>query len=551
MNIKEYSNLLVPNVIYDYEYYEKKYPKRNLKEGAMVTRFAPSPTGFVHMGSLYASFADLQFAKQTGGVAFLRIEDTDGKRTVENGIEGIIKDFENLNITWDEGPTQGGNYGPYVQSERKDIYKAYVKKLIEEGKAYPCFMTEEEIDEVRKIQEASKDRIGIYGSWAKCRNLSQEEVIAKINNNIPYIIRLKSNGDFNNKVILNDEIKGYIEMPENDLDIVILKNDDLPTYHFAHAVDDHLMHTTHVIRGDEWVSSYPIHAQMFDMLGFEKPKYAHIAPITVKEDNVIRKLSKRKDKGAAISYYNNLGVPPVVIRLYLATINNSGFEDWYTKNPSLTIDDYTFEFSKMPVGGSLFDIEKLNSISRIYFSSLSASKVYEGLLQYTSIYDKEFNEILVNNEEYATKVFNIEREVEKPRKDITSYSDIKELTWYMFDELFDNHIKEYQFDRINDSNEIKNIITIYLSKYFNINDDKETWFNKVKLLCDELGYASNMKEYKLNPTNYKGNVADIANVIRVALTTKSQTPDLYEIISIMGISKIEYRINQLINNYLK
>lgn len=550
MTIKEYSDLLVPNVLHDYEYYENLYPKRDLNEGAMVTRFAPSPTGFVHMGSLYASFADLQFAKQTGGLAFLRIEDTDGKRTVENGIEGIIKDFEDLNITWDEGPTQGGKYGPYVQSERQDIYKAYIKKLIMEGKAYPCFMTEAEIDEVRKIQEASKNRIGIYGSWAKYRNLTQEEVIEKINAKIPYIIRLKSNGDFNNKVILNDEIKGYIEMPENDLDVVILKNDDLPTYHFAHAVDDHLMHTTHVIRGDEWVSSYPIHAQMFDMLGFEKPKYAHIAPIAVKEGNVIRKLSKRLDKGAAISYYNNLGVPSVVIRLYLATINNSGFEDWYSKNPNLTIDDYVFEFSKMPVGASLFDIEKLNSISKIYFSSLKASNVYEGLLQYTSVYDKEFNEILINNKEYAIKVFNIEREVEKPRKDITSYSDIKELTWYMFDELFDSHNKEYQFDKITDKNEIKTIITTYLNKYFDINDDKETWFSKVKLLCDELGYASNMKEYKLNPGNFKGNVADVANVIRVSLTTKSQTPDLYEIISIMGIYKIQYRINYILNSYL-
>ncbi|MDD3186963.1 MAG: glutamate--tRNA ligase [Bacilli bacterium] len=548
MTNKEYSNIVIPEISKDWTYYENKYPERNLEKCAMVTRFAPSPTGFVHMGSLYTSFSDLQMAKQTNGVAYLRIEDTDGKRTVENGVEGIINDFKSLNITWDEGPTQGGAYGPYIQSERMDIYKAFAKKLIEEEKAYPCFMTEDEINQVRTMQEVGKLRIGIYGTYSKYRNLGKEEAIAKIKADTPYIIRFKSNGNFENKIILDDLIKGKIEMPENDQDIVIIKSDGLPTYHFAHVVDDHLMRTTHVIRGDEWVSSYPIHDELFKSLGFKLPYFAHIAPITIKEGEAIRKLSKRKDKEAAISYYSQKGIPADVIKLYLATVNNSGFEDWYTRNPNLTIDDYTFEFSKMPIGGSLFDIEKLNSISRIYFSSLTAAKIYDGLKEYTETYDKEFNEIVKREKEYTTNVLNIERNIAKPRKDISSYSDIKDLNWYMFDELFFEKEKNYEFQKINDKNEIANIIKEYFNSYFDLNDDKDTWFNKVKLLCDKLGYASNMKEFKQNPDIFKGNVSDIATVIRVSLTTKSQTPDLYEIMQVMGMDRINKRIDYLNNN---
>ena len=537
MTRKEYSEILVPNVEHDWEYYEKKYPERTLKEGEMVTRFAPSPTGFVHMGSLYASFVDLQMAKQSHGVAYLRIEDTDQKREVENGIEGIIKDFKNLNIKFDEGPSFGGEYGPYVQSERGDIYRAYVRKLIEEDKAYPCFCTPEELDETRNIQELEKTRIGYYGTWAKCRSLTMEETLEKINNGEKYIIRLKSPGNFNNKVILHDLIKGNIEMPENDIDIVILKSDNLPTYHFAHAIDDHLMHTTHVIRGDEWVSSWNVHEQLFNVLGFKLPNYAHIAPFTIKEGNTIRKISKRKDPEAAVSYYHKAGIPTDVIRLYLATINNSTFEAWYLQNPDKTIDDFKFEFDKCPIGGSLFDIQKLMSISKVYFSAQKASKVYEGLLEYTKEYDNEFYELLLKYKEYAINVLNIEREVPRPRRDIGAYQDIRTYTWYMFDELY---FKEAKFNNEKDYN--VELLKDYINNYFDEKDSKDEWFNKIKELAPKYGYASETKAYKQEPEKYKGSVGDICEAIRVSVTSLTMTPDLYEILKLLGKNRIIERI---------
>ncbi len=537
MTRKEYSELLVPNVEHDVAYYEAKYPERNLEPGAMVTRFAPSPTGFVHMGSLYASFVDLQMAKQSNGVVMLRIEDTDQKREVENGIEGIINDFNNLNIKFDEGPSYGGNYGPYVQSERGDIYRAYVRKLIEEGNAYPCFCTPEELDEQRNIQELEKDRIGYYGTWAKCRTLTMDEVITKVNNGEKYIIRLKSPGSFNNKIILHDLIKGNIEMPENDIDIVLLKSDNLPTYHMAHAVDDHLMHTTHVIRGDEWVASYPIHEQLFKVLAHKLPKYAHIAPITIKEGNTIRKLSKRKDPAAAVSYYHKLGIPTDAIRLYLATINNSTFEAWYLQNPDKTIDDFHFEFDKCPIGGSLFDVQKLISISKIYFSAMKATDVYEGALKHTAEYDAKFNEILKNHKDYSINVLNIEKEIARPRKDISSFSDVRTFTWYMYDELYFDEAtfdleKKYNLDLLKD----------YVNNYYDENDSKEDWFNKIKEMAPKYNYASEMKSYKQEPDKYTGHVGDICEAIRVATTSLTATPDLYEILKLLGKTRILKRL---------
>lgn len=539
MTNKEYSDFLIPNVEHDFEYYENKYPKRDLKDGAMVTRFAPSPTGFVHMGSLYTSFSDLQFAKQTDGVCMLRIEDTDGKRTVENGVQGILNDFKSLNISFDEDPEKGGNYGPYIQSERKDIYASFAKKLIEEDKAYPCFCTEDDLNEIRTLQEASKDRIGYYGSYARCRDLTREQVIEKIKNGEKYIIRLKSNGSFVNKIVLNDLIKGKIEMPENDMDIVIIKGDGLPTYHFAHAVDDHLMRTTHVFRGDEWVASYPVHEQLFKMLDFELPKYAHIAPITVKEGNVVRKLSKRKDKGAAISYYAKEGIPSEVINLYLATVNNSNFEEWYTNNSDKTIDDFTFTFNKMPIGGSLFDIDKLTNISKIYFSRKSGAEIYDGLIPYLKEYDNEFYEIVLNNKDKMINILNIEKYIKRPRKDIASYSDVKKYTWYMFDELINEDsykdiIKKDFYDAA--------IVKEYFEEYYDACDDKDTWFSKIKVLAEKFGFAKEVKNYKEHPENYKGHVGDICEMIRVSQTSLNQTPDLYELLKYLDKESINRRI---------
>ena len=545
MTNKEYAEILIPNVEHDWEYYEQKYPKRNLKEGAMVTRFAPSPTGFVHMGSLYTSFSDLQFAHQTGGVAYIRIEDTDQKREVENGIEGIIKDFNDLNIKWDEGPSYGGEYGPYIQSERKDIYQAFARKLIEEELAYPCFCSEETLDITRKNQEIKKARIGYYGKYARCRNYSKEQVMEKINNGEKFIIRFKSPGNYDNKVVLNDLIKGHIEMPENDLDIVIIKSDGLPTYHFAHVVDDHLMRTTHVFRGDEWVSSYPIHDQLFKVLGFELPKFGHIAPITIKDNGSIRKLSKRKDPEAAISYYYKLGIPTEVINLYLATVNNSAFEEWYTNNPTLTVDDYEFTFDKMPVGGSLFDIDKLMSISKIYFSRQKSEDIYENLLKYLEVNDPEFYELVKNNKEKTINTLSIEKYIARPRKDIASYSDYKKYFWYMYDELFTKDAyDEVEFKEFYNGD----ILEDYINNYYNEKDDKDTWFNKIKDLAEKHGFAKEVKAYKANPESYKGHVGDVCELIRVAITSKVQTPDLYEILNVLGKDTIKNRIELFKSN---
>ena len=549
MTNKDLADLIFPNITKTIEDYEKIYPKRDLPEGAMVTRFAPSPTGFVHMGSLLASFISSKAAKDTKGVFYLRIEDTDQKREVPNGIEGIVKDLQNFEIKIDEGALSRtesiGAYGPYIQSERKEIYQAFIKHLLEVGMAYPCFCSEDHLKEIREMQEATKSRIGYYGRYAVCRNLKIEEAYNRIKNGEKFIIRLKSPGDFEKKIIVNDLVKGKIEFPENDLDIVIMKSDGLPTYHFAHLVDDHLMRTTHVTRGDEWVSSLPVHIQLFQMFGFEPPKYAHLSPILKQEGETKRKLSKRKDPEAAMSYYAELGIPIKAVHLYLMTIANTNFEQWYDQNKDKTLDDFKFDFKKISASGSLFDVEKLINISRNYISFLSAEEVYENVLNWSATYDKELHELLEKYKEYTINIFSIERYQKKPRKDYESWSSIKKNIWYMYDELFTN--VEYDFQKITDDKEISKILKTYLEKYYQENDDKDTWFNKIKELTAELGYCSNMKEYKENPDNYKGSVADISTVIRVALTSSSMTPDLYEIMKLLGKERITSRINQVIN----
>ena len=548
MTYKDLADLIFPNIAKTVADYEAMYPKRDLPEGAIVTRFAPSPTGFVHMGSLLASFISSKAAKDTNGVFYLRIEDTDQKREVENGIEGIVEDLKNFKINIDEGALSRtesiGNYGPYIQSERKEIYHAFIKYLLEQGLAYPCFCTEEQIEETRKMQEATKSRIGYYGRYAVCRHLKLEEAYEKIKNGEKYIIRLKSPGNFEHKVIVNDLVKGKIEFPENDLDIVIMKSDGLPTYHFAHLVDDHLMRTTHITRGDEWVSSLPIHIQLFKVFGFEPPKYAHLSPIMKQDGDTKRKLSKRKDPEAAMSYYAKLGIPVEAVHLYLMTIANTNFEQWYDQNKDKSIDEFKFDFKKISSSGALFDLEKLINISRNYISYLKAEDVYENVLNWSKTYDQDFNKLLTKYKDYTIKIFSIERYQKKPRKDYESWSSIKKNIWYMYDELF-NDVK-YDWGNIQDKNEIKNILELYLNKYYNELDDKDTWFNNIKLLCDELGYASNMKDYKENPDNYKGSVADVSTVIRVALTSSSMTPDLYEIMHLFGANMIRNRINKII-----
>jgi len=550
MTHKDLADLIFPHITKTVEDYEKMYPERDLPEGAIVTRFAPSPTGFVHMGSLLASFIERKAAKDTSGVFYLRIEDTDQKREVENGIEGIVTDLRNFKIEIDEGAVSRtesfGEYGPYIQSERKEIYQTFIKHLIELGLAYPCFCSAEQLDETREMQEATKARIGYYGRYAVCRNIKLEDAYNRIKNGEKYIIRLKSPGDFEKKVVIQDAVKGKIEFPENDLDIVIMKSDGLPTYHFAHLVDDHLMRTTHVIRGDEWVSSLPIHVQLFKVFGFNPPKYAHLSPIMKQEGDTKRKLSKRKDPEAAMSYYAKLGIPTEAVHLYLMTIANTNFEQWYDQNKDKSIDDFKFDFKKISSSGALFDLEKLMNISRNYISYLKAEDVYENVLNWSKEYDNELYEILDKYKEYTINLFSIERYQKKPRKDFESWSTVKNNIWYMYDEFF-NEVN-YDFQKIISKEEIKNILELYINKYYNELDDKDTWFNKIKELCDELGYASNMKDYKENPDNYKGNIADVSTVIRVALTSSSMTPDLYELMKLLGTTRIKERINKAIEN---
>lgn len=545
---KKLADLIFPDITLTIEDYEKKYPKRDLDKNAVVTRYAPSPTGFIHIGALLASFTESTFAKQSNGVFYLRIEDTDTKRTIDNGINTIIDGLREFGVTFDEGPTseteETGSYGPYIQSQRRDIYKTFIKHLIMQGKAYPCFCSEEEISELREYQTKKKMRIGYYGKSAKCRNLSPEEAIERINAGESYVIRLKSPGNFENKIKFNDVIRGDIEMPENDIDIVIMKGDGLPTYHFAHLVDDHLMHTTHVIRGDEWVPSLPLHYQLFEMFGFEPPKYCHISPLMKNDNGGVRKLSKRKDPECAMSYYHELGVPKEAVMLYLATVTNSNFEEWYLQNRDKDIMDFKFTFDKMNKSGALFDLDKLMNLSKTFISSIKATDLYERAKVYFKEYDEEFYNIFTKDADYSTKILNVEREVPKPRKDLGCYGDIKKEFWYMYDELFNVSLDEYEFKNINDKDEIKNILTTYVEKYYDSSDDNQTWFNKMKELCDELGYASDMKAYKANPEAFKGNVADVSMVLRVALTSKSMTPDLHELMAILGVDKIKERFNR-------
>ena len=548
MTNKDLANVMYPNVtktIYDYEVI---YKERNLPEGAIVTRFAPSPTGFVHMGSLLTAFIASKIPKDTNGVFYLRIEDTDGKRTVENGISGILSDLKNFDIIPDEGviseTEEIGNYGPYIQSKRIDIYNTFAKYLVENDYAYPCFCSSEDLENIRKIQEETKDRIGYYGKYAKCRNISIEEKIKRIQNNEKYVLRLKSTGDYNKKITINDCVRGKIEFPENDIDHILIKSDGIPVYHFAHVIDDHLMRTTHVFRGEEWLSSTPLHIELFNKLKFKVPKYAHLGLVMkIDEDGSRRKLSKRKDPEAAVEYYHKLGIPIEAVKLYLLTIANSNFEAWYDTNKGVDISNFKLDFKKISASGTLFDIEKLNNISKNYISRLTAKEVYNGLLTWTNEFDKEFNDLLTKYDEYSINVLNIERERKKPRKDYGSYSEIKKNIWYMYDELFNDSVYNNVELNENTNNEI---LLDYINNYYDELDDEETWYNKLKELAKKYNFASEVKEYKENPNNYNGHIGDICEFIRVITTSLTKTPSLYEILKLLGKDRIEKRINMFI-----
>ena len=550
MTYKELADLIFPNVK-EINYYEEKYPERNLEDGAIVTRFAPSQTGFVHIGGLYQALVARTVAKKTNGVFFLRVEDTDQKREIENGVTGIVNSLRDFDMEPDEGMISDteeiGNYGPYKQSLRKEIYQSYAKYLLEQGKAYPCFATPEELEEMRVKQEAAKVRTGYYGVWAKYRNLSLDEMAEKINAGVPYIIRFKSPGREDRKIKHKDLIKGNVDFPENDQDVVIIKSDGLPTYHFAHAVDDHLMHTTHVIRSDEWLSSVPLHLQLFQELGFKAPKYAHISPIMKNDNGNKRKLSKRKDPEAAVSYYEELGIPSLAVKEYLLNIANSTFENWRRQNKDAKLEEFDFNLNKMSVSGALFDMVKLQDVSKIVISKMSAEEVYEEALEWAERHDKELEDLL-KNKEYSLRILGIERGNQKPRKDIAKWSDLKENIIYMYDEKFLSDTQEYPYQVLNEKSEINKILDLYVQKFYNEEDDKQTWFDKIKALSVEMGYAGEVKEFKANPGMYKAHVGDVSTVLRVAITKRANTPDLYEIMKVLGKNSILERIEKAKNN---
>jgi len=542
MNNHDLAELIFPNVVSDINYYLDKYPKRDLPEGAIVTRYAPSPTGFVHIGALFASFCERTFAKQSGGVFYLRIEDTDTKRTVENGISLIIDDLKKFDVTFDEGPFNEneykGEYGPYIQTQRKEIYQGFIKHLLEEGKAYPCFCTEEEVNDIRKRQEEAGVSIGYWGEWAACRNLSVEEAYERIQRGDRYIIRLKSEGNEENKIELNDLIKGQILIPENNMDIVIMKADGYPTYHFAHVVDDTLMRSTHIIRGDEWISTYPIHKQLFQMLGLEEPKYAHISPLMKNDNGSVRKLSKRKDSECAMSYYDDIGMPSEAVVIYLATIANSNFEEWYLAHPKEDIFNFKFTFDAMSSSGAMFDLVKMYNISKNYIGELTAEELYNKALPFLENHDHQMYELFTKDPAYTKEVLRIDRENEKPRKDIAVYNDIKTQVWFMFDELF-----TYDWDASVRKVDV-NLLLDYMENVFDPTQDSQAWFAAIKEFAGNNGYATDKKAYKKNPEEFAGLFSDVCEMLRYVVSTQTRTMDLCSILRVLGKDKVVDRIRK-------
>ena len=541
MDNKTLADLIFPNINKTIEDYQKIYPKRNLDIEQAVTRFAPSPTGYMHIGGFYQAIIDFMIAKNTKGVFYLRNEDTDSEREVTGASKLILDTLRYYDIVPSEYEFNSeivGNYGPYIQSERKEIYHTFIKYLISIGRAYPCFCTKKELDEMRLFQEAHKVRPGYHGSFAKCRKLSVEEQVQMIKEGKPYVIRFKSNGDFDKKFRFVDEVKGLLMLNENDIDDVIMKSDNkLPTYHFAHIVDDYLMGTTHVVRGEEWLSSVPKHIEMFEAFGFTPPKYIHTPLILKKDGSSTRKISKRKDPEASMSYYKELGYPKLAVIESLMTIINSNYEQWHDENPDKSYLDFEYNPKKMSSSGALYDLMKLEDISKNIISKMTKDELYASSYEWAKIYSESLTKLIELDPDYYKAILNIEREQIKPRKDIAKYSDIESLIWYMYDELYEPSI--YEWGKVTDKEEISNILKTYMNKYYTT--DSEEWFNKVKELASELGYAANMKDYKKNPENYKGNVSDIATVLRVALTSQSKTPDLCEIMRILGKDRIENR----------
>ena len=547
MDYQALANLLFPNPLKSPEEWEAIYPPRNLPENAVVTRLAPSPTGFVHLGNLVQGLTSERMAHQSGGVLFLRIEDTDAKREVPGAVEVLIRALSHYHINFDEGATiEGdmGSYGPYRQRQRKEIYHTFAKKLVEEGKAYPCFCTEEDLASIHAQQETEKANYGYFGKWAKWRDRSMEEIQAELDRGTPWVLRFRSTGSIENKIKFTDLIKGQLEITENDIDHVLLKSDGIPTYHFAHAVDDHLMRTTHVVRGDEWLSTLPFHVQLFGALGFKQPKYMHIGPLQKMDGESKRKLSKRKDPEIALTYYQQVGYPVMSVYEYLLGVLNSNFEDWRRANPDAPADSFAFSPKKMNPAGSLFDEAKLRDTSKNVISRMSADEVYDLTLEWAEANDSDFAACLKAHPEMAKATLAIGRGGKKPRKDIAIWSEVKGYMGFVFDEYYAKVDDLAQYNK----EDVKKALLAF-SAVYSSEDDNSAWFDKVKAIAEQMGYATDMKAYKANPEAFPGSVADVSAFIRFAITGKLNSPDLCEIMKILGYDKSIARLQATANEF--
>ena len=539
---RQMAQLLFPNVTKTPEDYEAIFPPRDLPKGAMVTRIAPSPTGFMHFGNLYGALIDERLAHQSGGVFYLRIENTDAKREVEGAVEVILTSLKAFGLQFDEGATADedqGNYGPYRQRDRAEIYHAVAKSLVEKGMAYPCFCTEEDLQAIHEKQEACGANFGYYGSWATHANITYEEAKALIDAETPYVLRFRSPGKDGNRIKYKDLAKGEIEMPENCNDIVLLKSDGIPTYHFAHVVDDHFMRTTHVVRGEEWLSTFPYHLQMFEAIGWKTPEYIHTAHMLKQDGTSKRKLSKRKDPEARLTYYLQEGYPAACVIEYLMTVLNSNFEEWRNKNPEANLNDFRFRPEKMGAAGAVFDIDKLNDISKNIISKMSGEEVYEATAAWAKEYAPEFYALLTRDPDYSKAILSIGRGGKKPRKDFTVWSDVPNYMAFFFEETF---ATDYPWPEAMKKEDILRVLKEYPSIY-NPADDQQTWFNKVKDLTAAMGYATDMKAYKADPSAFPGSVADISAVLRVAVTGRTASPDTYAVMNILGEETVLKRLN--------
>jgi len=552
MSFEKIAEMIFNNIEHTTEYYIEKYPKRNLKEGARVTRYAPSPTGFQHIGGVFAALINERLASQTEGVFYLRIEDTDQKREVEGAIDDTVATMHNFGMDFNEGmtgqQTSKGEYGPYRQSQRADIYNTFAKDLLKKGLAYPCFCTPEELAELREKQVANKITPGYYGEYAKFRNITDEEAVKRIENGEQYIIRLKSPGNPEKRVEFTDLIKGDISFPENNQDIVLIKGDGLPTYHFAHAIDDFLMRTTDVIRGEEWLSSLPIHVQLFEMLGFEAPRYAHIPTIMKQDGGSKRKLSKRKDPEAAVSYYKEVGFPTITVIEYLLNIVNSTYEEWRAENLKADYHEFEVHLEKMGKSGALFDLVKLNDVAKDRIAIMKASDVYDNYITWAKEFDAEMFKLITENETMAKEMFNIDKEGPKPRKDFAKWDEVKDKVFYFFDELFDNEtVEQIELPKGVTLEAAKAVVEAYTNEFnFNV-ESQEAWFDDLKEIGLKLGYCANRKDFKANPDQYKGMISDVAGAVRAALTHRTNSPDIYTIMQIVGEEKTRSRFDKFLS----